>query len=132
LGIEVKLANQEWKVYLKTIHEDAPHVWRLGWCADYPDENNWVLEMWHSTKSNNRIRWKNPQFDRLTEDAAAASDPTERQRLYSEAEKILCVDEAAIAPIYYYTRVVCTKPYVQRTYAPLGGEHYYMWKVKAH
>jgi oligopeptide transport system substrate-binding protein len=132
LGVEVKLANQEWKVYLKTLQEDAPQVFRLGWCADYPDENNWVLEVFHSTKSANRIRWSNPEFDRLTEQAAAESDPAKRKQLYFQAEKILCVDEAAIAPIYYYTRVVCTKPYVERTYAPLGGEHYYMWKVKAH
>ena len=44
LGVEVKLANQEWAVYLKTVNTDAPQIYRMGWCADYPDENNWVLE----------------------------------------------------------------------------------------
>jgi len=137
LGIEVKLANQEWKVYLKTLSEDPPQVWRLGWCADYPDENNWVLEVFHPKKGANRPKW-NPddpaakRFMEVTEKAAATSDPEERKKLYFEAEKILCEDEAIIIPIYYYTRVVCTKPYVERTYAPLGGEHIDKWKVKAH
>lgn len=133
LGVEVKLANQEWKVYLKTVHgPDTPQIYRLGWCADYPDENNWVLEVFHSTLGSNDIKWSNAEFDRLTEEAAATADPAKRKELYFKAEKILTIDEAAIIPIYYYTRVVCTKPYVERTYAPLGGEHIDKWKVKAH
>jgi len=137
LGVEVKLANQEWKVYLATVTEDAPQIYRLGWCADYPDENNWVLEVFHPTKSGNNPKW-DPEsasaknFMQLTEDAAGAADPAERKRLYFEAEKVLCVDEAIIIPIYYYTRVVCTKPYVNRTYAPLGGEHIDKWSVEIH
>ena len=132
LGVEVKLTNQEWKVYLETVAKDAPQIFRMGWCADYPDENNWVLEVFHSTKSDNRIRWKNAEFDKLTEEAAAAADPAKRKELYAKAEKILCVDEAAIIPVYYYTTVVCNKPYVERTFAALGNQHYDRWKVKAH
>jgi len=137
LGVEVKLANQEWKVYLKTTDEDAPQIFRMGWCADYTDENNWVLEVFHPTKSTNRPKWdpesaSAKRFMELTEGAAAASDPAERKQLYFEAEKILCVDEAIIIPIYYYTRVVCTKPYIHRTYSPLGGEHIDKWTIEAH
>jgi oligopeptide transport system substrate-binding protein len=137
LGVEVKLANQEWAVYLDTLTEDSPQVWRLGWCADYPDENNWVLEVFHPTKGANNPKW-DPEsasakaFVEAVEKAAASPDPEEREQLYFEAEKILTVDEAIIIPIYYYTRVVCTKPYVERTYAPLGGEHIDKWTVMAH
>ena len=72
------------------------------------------------------------KFDQLVEQAAAATDPEARKKNYFEAEKLLVEDEAVIAPIYYYTRVVCNKPYVQRTYAPMGGEHWNTWKVLAH
>jgi oligopeptide transport system substrate-binding protein len=130
LGVEVKLANQEWAVYLKTVNgEDTPQIFRLGWCADYPDENNWVTENFHSTLSLNNLKWNNPAFDKATEDAQKASDPAKRKELYFAAEKILTIDEAAIAPIYYYTRVVVTKPYVQRTYNPMSNEHYDAWTV---
>jgi len=129
LGLDIELANQEWKVYLKTLNEDAPQIFRLGWCADYPDENNWVMEVFNSTKGSNRIKWSNSEFDQLTEQAAFESDPAKRKELYFKAEKILCVDEAGIIPIYYYTRVVLTKSYVTRTYAPLGGEHIDLWKI---
>ncbi|MFH1085813.1 MAG: peptide ABC transporter substrate-binding protein [Chloroflexota bacterium] len=132
LGVDVKLANQEWKVYLVTVKEDAPQVFRMGWCADYPDANNWLLEVFHPTKSANDPNWSGPaadQYAKLTDDAAAASDPAKRKQLYAEAEKVLVEDNSIIAPIYYYTRVVLTKPYVTRTYAPLGGEHIDKWKI---
>ena len=136
LGVEVKLANQEWKVYLKTVNTDAPQIYRMGWCADYPDENNWVLENFHTTKSLNNPKWSGPdaeEFDKLLDEAAASSDPAKRKELYFNAEKILCVDSAVIAPIYYYTRVTCTKPYVERTFGKQGGmEEIWTWKVKAH
>jgi len=134
LGIDVKLANQEWAVYLKTVKEDAPQVYRMGWCADYPDENNWVLEVFHPTKSANDPNWAGPdadEFARLTEAAAAESDPAKRAAYYFDAEKLLCVDSAVIAPIYYYTTVATTKPYVQRVYSKTGHNELWTWKVLA-
>ena len=135
MGVDVKLANQEWKVYLQTITEDSPQIWRLGWCADYPDENNWVLEVFHPLKGSNNAKWdpesaSAKKFMELTEQAAAEPDPETRKDLYFEAEKILTVDEAIIIPIYYYTKIATTKPYVTRTYAPLGGEHWEQWTIE--
>ncbi len=135
LGINVQLANQEWKVFLKTVVEDAPQVYRDGWCADYPDQNNWVLEVYHPTKSPNQSKWSGPTADRfaeLTEQAAAEPDPAKRKDLYFEAEKLLTVDQAVTIPLYYYTTVVCNKPYVERTYQLVGGQHWEKWRIKAH
>jgi oligopeptide transport system substrate-binding protein len=136
LGVEVKLANQEWAVYLKTVNTDAPQVYRMGWCADYPDENNWVLENFNTTKSLNNPKWSGPnaqEFDRLTEAAAAESDPAKRKDAYFKAEELLTVTDAVIAPIYYYVRNTLSKPYVTRTYGIQGGlEEMFYWKVAAH
>lgn len=134
LGVEIKVANQEWAVYLKTVNTDAPQIYRMAWCADYPDENNWVMENFHPTKSLNNPKWdKNSdsakRFAAATEKGASASKPEDRAKAYFEAEQILCEEQAIIMPLYYYTRVVCTKPYVTRTYAPMGGEHIDKWKI---
>lgn len=134
LGVEVQLANQEWAVFLDTVDEDAPQIYRMGWCADYPDQNNWVLEVFHPTKSSNDPKW-DPEsesaqaFMAAVEGAAASADPDEREELYFEAERILNVDEAVVLPVYYYSRVVMTKPFVTRTFAALGGEHIDKWTV---
>ena len=130
LGVEVNLANQEWKVFLKTCKEDAPQIFRLGRCTDYPDANNWLYEVFHSTDGQNRIKWHNAKFDRVVEKAVRESNPTKRLELYKQAEQILCGEEAAIAPIYFCTRVVLVKSYLKRTFAPMGGEHIKDWRIK--
>jgi len=135
LGIDVSIENQEWKVYLKTIQketpvEEMPHVWRLGWCADYPDENNWVHEVFHAEQGANRPRATRSRFEELTEAAQLETDPEKRKALYKEAEKILVEEEARIAPIYYYTTVALTKPWVTyRTYGEMGGTSFFQWKL---
>lgn len=133
LGIDIKVENQEWKVYLNTISkktavEEMPHVWRLGWCADYPDENNWVKEVF-APSARNDIRWNNQEFQKIVDEAEVSPDPAKRKELYFQAEKILCDDEAAIAPIYYYTTVALTKPWLTRFYGEMGGEHWWKYKI---
>ena len=135
LGAEVRVENQEWAVYLDTIQKTTPveemaHVWRLGWCADYADENNWVHEVFNSDAGANRLRRNcldancgettTTEFDDLTVQAQQSQDPAERAALYEEAERILAVEETAYAPIYHYTSVAVTKPWLQRNYPTVG------------
>jgi oligopeptide transport system substrate-binding protein len=130
LGVEVNLTNQEWKVYLKTLNEDAPQIFRLGWVAGYPDANHFHYDLFHSTDTENRIKWHNVEYDRTVEEAAKETDPAKRKELYKRAEQILCEEETAIAPIYYYTLVNITRPYLQRTFAPINEqEHFKDWRI---
>jgi oligopeptide transport system substrate-binding protein len=145
LGVDVRVENQEWKVYLDTLRKTTPvedefHIYRLGWCADYPDENNWVHEVFNSQEGSNRLRRNcaDPNcaevtgpdaFDELTEAAGKAQDPAERAKMYAEAEDMLAGELAAYAPIYHYTKLRVTKPWLTRNYPPLGGEDWYNWKI---
>ncbi len=130
LGVDVKLTNQEWKVYLKTIKDPVatPQIYRLGWCMDYPDANNFTREVFAKGGSSNPtegggVNWDNAAFEDLVVRAARELDPVKRVELYAQAEKLLVYEDAAIAPIYWYTMVHVTKPYLQRTHG-LGGQSY--------
>ncbi|NOZ05772.1 MAG: peptide ABC transporter substrate-binding protein [Chloroflexi bacterium] len=128
----ISIENQEWKVYLKTLLPDAPdsekpNIYRLGWCADYPDENNWVNEVFNSKSDSNYAKYNNPEFDKIVEEAEKEQDPAKRSALYAQAEKLLVDTDAAIAPIYYYTRIQMTKPYLQRVTNPMGGDPVDQW-----
>jgi oligopeptide transport system substrate-binding protein len=134
LGVEVRVENQEWAVYLVTLQndsplEDMPHVWRMGWCADYPDENNWIHEVFNADEGANRLRRTSGKFDELTVQAGREQDPEVRKELYYEAEKILAEEEVAYAPIYVYTVVQVTKPWLTRDYPSLGGNNFYDWVI---
>ena len=132
LNVKVNIVNQEWKVYLQTCVTDAPQIYRMGWCADYPDANNWVNEVFNSKAGSNYANYNNPAYDALVEQAARETDPAVRLDLYRQAETLICDTDAGIAPIYFYTIVNLTKPYVVRTFAPLGGEHWEQWDILPH
>ena len=132
LSVTVNITDMPWEEYFNLIKrcpspDDKPHIWRLGWCADYPDQNNWVYECFHSQYGANNICWYNEEFDTITSEAAKETDPDTRKELYKRAEEILCEEEAGIAPIYYYTNVLMVKPYLQRFYS--GLNHIYKWRI---
>ena len=134
LGVQVRVENQEWAVYLNTINKDTPladepHIWRMGWCADYPDENNWIHEVFNSVEGSNRLRIEAGPFDDLTIAAGREGDPAVRADLYYQAEKMLAEDMVAYAPIYHYTVVRVTKPWLTRNYPALGGNDFFNWTI---
>ncbi|MFQ5611218.1 MAG: peptide ABC transporter substrate-binding protein [Anaerolineae bacterium] len=132
LGVEnVNLSVQEWKVFLQTLTEDPPQVFRLGWCDDYPDASNFARDVFRSDSGNNHTEWINETFDELVDQAAFETDLATRHDLYVEAERILVEEDAAIIPIYWYTAVEVTKPYISRTYGKGGQQAFEKWSINA-
>ena len=139
LGVNVNLVNQEWAVYLDTVDSlNTPQIFRLGWCLDYPDANNFIREVFASGGNANGttdgqpsggVFWYNEQFETLVRQAATETDPATRLELYSQAEQILVYDDAVIIPIYWYSRNTVTKPYVTRTFSVGGHEIYAKWDI---
>jgi oligopeptide transport system substrate-binding protein len=129
------IENQEWGVYLKTLlptapDDQKPDVYRLGWCADYPDENNWVNEVFNSKSGQNYAKFFNADYDKLVEDAAKESDPAKRMEMYKQAETMLIDDANAIAPIYYYTYVRMYKPWITKyVISPVTGDPIAEWRI---
>lgn len=128
LGINVQIQTQEWAVYLDTVRQDAPQIYRLAWCLDYPDAHNFLWDVFHSATDPD-INWSNPEFDALVDQAKVETDPDVRRELYAQAEYILSNEVAGLAPIYYYTFLNLTQPWVERTYSQIGNEYYEKWSV---
>lgn len=99
LGVEVELANEEWKVYISHLQNDAPNIFRIGWMADYPDPDNF-LSLMKSDSANNYPKWKNKIYDGLIEKGATELDREKRRQIYASAQKILCEDDVPVFPIY--------------------------------
>jgi oligopeptide transport system substrate-binding protein len=125
LGIDVKLHNQEWKVYLDS--QDNLDFWvqRAGWIADYVDPNVF-LEIWTGGNLNNDTGWSNAGYDRLAAAALAAPNDAARYALYQQMDAIL-VDELPVIPIYYYTRVYALNPRVKGYWPTLLDNHPYKY-----
>jgi len=79
--------------------------------------------------SDGGLMWTNPTFEQLTREAAVEKDPAKRQDMYAQAEEILVWTDAAIIPIYFYTRNTVTKPYINRTFSLSGHEALEKWSI---
>ncbi|MFI5355958.1 MAG: peptide ABC transporter substrate-binding protein [Opitutales bacterium] len=125
LGIDVQLANQEWKVYLNSEQNLDYWIERAGWIADYVDPNVF-LEIWTTGNTNNNTGWSNPEYDRLAAAALVAKTDPARYALYQKMDAIL-VDELPVIPIYYYTRVYAMSPKVKGFWPNLLDDHPYKY-----
>ncbi|MDE3088542.1 MAG: peptide ABC transporter substrate-binding protein [Chloroflexota bacterium] len=130
LGVEVTTKTYDWKTYLQTLRDDPPQIFRLGYCAYYPDAADFA-GVFRSRSPDNFTRWLSPSFDQAVDAAAREIDAVKRRALYRGAEKILVEDNAVIAPLWWSSRVTLTQPYVQRTYALTDGyERLETWRFQ--
>ncbi|MBL7140150.1 MAG: peptide ABC transporter substrate-binding protein [Planctomycetes bacterium] len=108
LGLNVRVEQVEWKVFLDVIHKLEYQIARAGWFGDYLDPNTF-LDMFVTGGGNNETGWSNGEYDALIEAAAREADLTRRKDLFRQAERIL-LREVPIMPIYYYTSAFLVRP----------------------
>jgi len=125
LNIDVGLMNQEWKVYLDTQKRLDYDIGRYGWISDYVDPNSF-LDMFLSYGGNNQTGFKNPEYDRLIEEANRTGDRDKRYELYQKAEAVL-MDELPIIPIFFYTRTYLIHPDVKGWNTTILDRHPYKY-----
>lgn len=112
LGINVKLDNAEWQVYLDKLSNLDYQIGRLGWIADYNDAYTFLEQYDSATNGNNDTGWENPKYTELLTQSKTETDPAKRVELLLQAEEIFMA-ELPVAPIYYYTNLYVKQDYVQ-------------------
>ncbi len=122
LGLNVKLLNQEWKVYLDSQKTLSFEVSRSAWIGDYPDPNTF-LDMFVTGGENNRTGWSNARYDELIALAAAETDAAQRDSWFAQAEAIL-LEELPILPLYYYVSRNLVNPRLGGFYANVQDDHF--------
>lgn len=135
LNVNVEIEAQEFPVFLAGLHSDVPveempEMWRLGWGADYPDENNWVYEVFHCTDSSNYPRAACTEADELALQAGRNTDQEARKEMYRQVETMMFQDEVRVAPYYHRGYTILTKPYVQRAYPTFAPVNWDTWRIE--
>ncbi|MFG0215872.1 peptide ABC transporter substrate-binding protein [Brevibacillus porteri] len=101
LGVDVKLENKEWQVYLDDVHQGNYQIARGGWLGDFNDPINFLDMFQEKDGGNNDTRWGNQKYKELLNQSALEQDPEKRKVILMQAEQIL-MDEMPIMPIYFY------------------------------
>ena len=68
------------------------------------------MKLFTSNSGNNHLRWRNNRYDQLAESAAREFDTKKRERLYDEAQRILCETELPMVPLYWRTESTVLNP----------------------
>ena len=110
LGVKIKWDMMERHAFLAQLSEKVPHLFILGWRADYPDPDNFLRARIGDFQ---RQGWRNKVYNNLVKQAQRSLDQGERMKLYGEAERIL-VQEAPIMPIFHRSTRLLVKSWVTR------------------
>lgn len=118
VGFKVNLVSMESQAArAKFRGENNPthNAFYLSWGADYPDAENYLYPLFHSTMAGgggNETRYNNPEVDRLLELAHRTANYDERIKLYQKIEDIV-VEDAARMWFFLSRNWTAYKPYVK-------------------
>jgi oligopeptide transport system substrate-binding protein len=130
LGIEITLEGIDSEQYTQRI-DDGEYGQLLleGWCADYPDPENFLDFLFYSESPQNHARFVNQEYDQMVESARSEPDLDERLTLYREAEQLLLDQAPAIFLYHPGPTYLVWKSYIMGYEpAPIGvPQHLHMW-----
>jgi oligopeptide transport system substrate-binding protein len=115
LGIDVKLDPVDSTAYSALTKDPAtvPQAFYLGWCADYPDQQDWLTLVFKTGGiSAGRTGYSNKKFDDLVAKGDVEQDAAKRADFYSQAQKIL-IEDTPVAFLNNDGGPILIKPYVK-------------------
>ncbi len=113
LGVTITVENLEPDYYYEQVYSgNHGQLFTGGWCADYPDPENFADVLFHTGSPQNNGGYSNPELDALLEAARVERDVTKRIQMYQQAEQII-VDDAAALFTSHSLSYQLVKPYVK-------------------
>jgi len=115
VGIKAEIVQLEWSAFKEAINKGEADSFWLSWKADYPDPENFLFPVFHSSNwgsAGNRARFKDPEIDRLIEDAQREPEENKRLYYYSEAERRV-TEEAPWVFFWHKNDYIIHQPWVK-------------------
>jgi ABC-type transport system substrate-binding protein len=129
LGVTITVENLEYNFFQDQIFSgNHGQLFGGGWCADYPDPENFADVLFHTGSQQNNGGYSNPELDILLEQARVEQDVQKRIALYQQAEQMV-VNDAPVLFTVHSLSYQLVKPYVKGyTFTPIDIPiERYMW-----
>jgi dipeptide transport system substrate-binding protein len=109
-GLNVQVRMMEWGELLKRSGRGEHDITFLLWASDNGDPDNFMTPNFTCASvdsGGNKSQWCNPAFDKLIDEARRTIDHAKRVQLYTQAQKMVYEEVAAIPLVYptYMTAV---------------------------
>ena len=128
LGIDTKIVQEEWAVFLQTRYDKNLTMCRGGWFGDFNDPINF-LSLYTSYSPNNYSSYSNAQYDAYIQTALTTGDQKVRMEAMHKAEELL-VNSFAIIPMYFYTEPLLVNPKLKDVYYDALSMHKFTYASK--
>lgn len=113
LSVTITVENIEPDYYYEQVYSgNHGQLFNGGWCADYPDPENFADVLFHSGSPQNNGGYSSLELDALLEAARVERDVTKRIGMYQQAERLIVNDAAALFTVHSLSYQL-VKPYVK-------------------
>jgi ABC-type transport system substrate-binding protein len=113
LGVEVRLQRQEFAAYRAALNRRTVFPsFMQGWTASLLDWSIYLDQLLDSRSGLNFANYKNPEVDKLIDQANSARTDAEREAAYRQAEQ-LAMNDAALVPVVFTRWAMLVKPHVR-------------------
>ncbi|MBI5140976.1 MAG: ABC transporter substrate-binding protein [Nitrospirae bacterium] len=112
VGISLEIRRLEWSAFKDAINKGEPDMFWLSWWADYPDAENFLFPLFHSSNlgpAGNRTRYRNVEVDKLIEQGRRTANNAD---IYSAAENAIAADSPWIF-FWHRTDYAVRQPWVR-------------------
>ncbi len=113
LGISIVVEQIDYESFYDEIYAgNHGQLLSLGWCADYPDPENFADTLFHSGSEQNNSGYNNTELDAMLETARSMTDVEARLALYKDIEQLIIDDMPVAFLMHDRPYYLITKPYV--------------------
>lgn len=112
LNVDVELDPVDSKTFQAKFKAGETQIAFVGWAADYPDPENFLVPNLKSGAGNNKSGYANPAFDDLLARAQTETDRKKALPMYVDAQKLMQADSPDIF-LFYSQANILRKPWVK-------------------
>lgn len=111
LGLPITIQQFENKTFRAQLELFQFPLFLGSWSADFPDSDSF-LSVFLSTSGNNRVNWKNSDYDQKVLLGRSAQAAPARTQYYLEAQRIMLEKDVALIPLFYEPIMALVKSHV--------------------
>jgi len=130
LGVTIEPVMLEPFAYYDELYAgNSGHFYSSGWCADYPDPQNFLDVLYHSESAQNLGGFSDPEIEFLLEAARGESNAEERLAMYQEAERRIVAQAPVIFASHGISAVLVNPELQGYELTPIGVRQWHLVEV---
>lgn len=121
IGVKANIKTYEWGEYLKRANNGEHDVYMSGWAGDTGDADDFLTPNLSCAANRSGVKFCNPEFEKLIDEARATPDQARRHALYERAQEIFKRERPWITMAHSTIYIPVRKDVQGFVMAPSGG-----------